>query len=718
MPLNTFRRLFDDDKKVTIPMIQRDYAQGRKKELKIREGFVKSLEDLINGKGGSLDFIYGALDNGVFTPLDGQQRLTTLYLLYWLAAKRESVDEAQYIFLKRFSYQTRPNSKFFCQHLFAHTPSADDDIAHDIRSQKWYRLEWNNDPTVDSMLRMLQFLDSRFYPDKDSISPIWDRLENIKFYCFDIENLGLTDDIYIKMNSRGKPLTNFEHFKAAFDKASSSRLAVKIDKDYTDRMWHLGSNSPHTASLRAKNPDLIPDVDRYLLNFIKVVARCITLSLYGTEPPASPMDWISDIYTHPSAVTMLERAFDAICTDEAADVFEKFFSRDDSDPEKINIDNINIHLLDTACIIGPDMGYAELLLLYAILLYLANHNTFPPSDSRYITEQQMQRRLRIARNLLKNSHNQLRPERYRAIFREVGELILHGTLNESRTALNENQKKEEIAKTAYISQNPQAEKAIAAIENHPLLLGALSAIGWTKPELFDTFRLAFTDYPGHSPLLTRAILCHGDIASMENWWRYRIGVGKNGGENLWRAVLFVNKDNSKIKDVLPAFLSDYAAKAQAGQRHADILKAIISEYNPDHLGHISYIIRYSSILSKSEYGKFYIDDEMGWVALYTRLKPGRHAAIMHLAVMQACEKAGLGSRLNLGEYLDNIQVDDSDTFIDATKRDAVHVLTRQPDGTMTETARYPLPPYGTVDIAHYIASKIIPQILSPKLTNP
>ena len=55
MPLNTFRHLFDDDKKVTIPMIQRDYAQGRKKELKIREGFVKSLEDLINGKGGSLE---------------------------------------------------------------------------------------------------------------------------------------------------------------------------------------------------------------------------------------------------------------------------------------------------------------------------------------------------------------------------------------------------------------------------------------------------------------------------------------------------------------------------------------------------------------------------------------------------------------------------------------------------------------------------------------
>ena len=718
MPLNTFRHLFDDEKKVIIPMIQRDYAQGRKKEVKIREGFVKSLEDLINGQAGSLDFIYGALDNGVFTPLDGQQRLTTLYLLYWLAAKRETVDEARYDFLKRFSYQTRPNSKFFCQHLFAHTPSADDDIAHDIRSQKWYRLEWNNDPTVDSMLRMLQYLDSRFYPDKENINPVWDRLENIKFYCFDIENLGLTDDIYIKMNSRGKPLTNFEHFKAEFDKASSSRLAAKMDMDYTDRMWRLGNNSTLTASSRAKNPDFIPDVDRYLLNFINTVTRCITLALYGTEPSENPMDWIADIYSHPSAVAMLERAFDAICPVEADNVFEKLFSRDDSDPDKINIDNINIHLLDTACITGAGMGYAELLLLYAILLYLANHNSFAPSDSQYITERTMINRMRVVRNLLKNSPNQLRPERYRAIFREVGEFILRGTLNESRTALNENQKKEEIAKAEYISQNPEAEKSIAAIENHPLLLGALSAIGWTKPELFDTFRDAFTDYPAHSPLLTRAILCHGDIASMENWWRYRIGVGRNGGENLWRAVLFVNKDNSKIKDVLPSFLADYAAKAQDGQEHTEILKAIISEYNPDHFGHISYIIRYSSILTKSEYGKFYIDDEMGWTALYTRFKPGRHSAIMHLAVMQACEETGLSSRLSLGEYLENIQVDESDTFIDATKKDAVRLLTRQHDGSITETARYPLPPYGSTDMAQYIAANIIPQILSLKFTNP
>ena len=91
---------------------------------------------------------------------------------------------------------------------------------------------------------------------------------------------------------------------------------------------------------------------------------------------------------------------------------------------------------------------------------------------------------------------------------------------------------------------------------------------------------------------------------------------------------------------------------------------------------------------------------------------------MHLAVMQACEETGLSSRLSLGEYLENIQVDESDTFIDATKKDAVRLLTRQHDGSITETARYPLPPYGSTDMAQYIAANIIPQILSLKFTNP
>ena len=92
--------------KIEIPMIQRDYAQGRKSFHSERHGnknalnetgekFINELfEALINTSQTEemeLDFVYGSikeLQNGnqklnYFYPLDGQQRLTTLFLLYW-----------------------------------------------------------------------------------------------------------------------------------------------------------------------------------------------------------------------------------------------------------------------------------------------------------------------------------------------------------------------------------------------------------------------------------------------------------------------------------------------------------------------------------------------------------------------------------------------------------------------------------------------------------
>jgi hypothetical protein len=39
----------------------------------------------------------------------------------------------------------------------------------------------------------------------------------ITFQLLDLENFGLSDDLYIKMNARGKPLTAFETFKARYE---------------------------------------------------------------------------------------------------------------------------------------------------------------------------------------------------------------------------------------------------------------------------------------------------------------------------------------------------------------------------------------------------------------------------------------------------------------------------------------------------------------------
>ena len=75
-------------KKIVIPIIQRDYAQGRIGKEYLREPFLGQLFDALQQQNTELvlDFVYGSVEKGVLYPLDGQQRLTTLWLLHWYLA--------------------------------------------------------------------------------------------------------------------------------------------------------------------------------------------------------------------------------------------------------------------------------------------------------------------------------------------------------------------------------------------------------------------------------------------------------------------------------------------------------------------------------------------------------------------------------------------------------------------------------------------------------
>jgi predicted transcriptional regulator len=92
------------------------------------------------------------------------------------------------------------------------------------------------------MLVMLDAMHEVFSQTPD----LWSKLKNgaISFYFLPIKDMGLTDELYIKMNSRGKPLTQFEHFKAELerelhkiDEPMAKRIGAKIDRDWTDMLW-------------------------------------------------------------------------------------------------------------------------------------------------------------------------------------------------------------------------------------------------------------------------------------------------------------------------------------------------------------------------------------------------------------------------------------------------------------------------------------------------
>lgn len=258
MSKNNFLGLLNSIDEFVVPTIQRDYAQGRDKGSnktlceEVRLGLISSLyNSLKNNKNILLDYIYGSIESNVFYPIDGQQRLTTLFLLHWYIGKKESIDvdrPDEFKVLRKFSYEIRDTSKEFCQSLIdINVDFSSESISNQIIDSSKYHDTYNYDPTVLAMLVVLDNIHKQF---KDIEVQLWDRLSNIEFWCLNLENFGLTDDLFVKMNARGKRLSRFDVFKSdlesSLEKKSTKLQTLKpmlenwkkeIDNSYLDAFW-------------------------------------------------------------------------------------------------------------------------------------------------------------------------------------------------------------------------------------------------------------------------------------------------------------------------------------------------------------------------------------------------------------------------------------------------------------------------------------------------
>lgn len=256
---------FINNHRIEIPIIQRDYAQGRTDKSDLRKSFLTSIKDSLSepNKELKLDFIYGSEMGGCIKPLDGQQRLTTLWLLHWyLALISGELNKESESVLVKFSYETRITSRDFCKALcdcenFKEYKRGES-VVEFIVNQTWFYSSWEHDPTIQSMLTMLK---GSSFDNKDGIESVfgfnngleyWETLisENcpVVFYYLPLRDFGLTDDLYIKMNARGKQLTPFENFKADFINEMrcqnlsdyldvTTGVPIKIDTTWTDIFW-------------------------------------------------------------------------------------------------------------------------------------------------------------------------------------------------------------------------------------------------------------------------------------------------------------------------------------------------------------------------------------------------------------------------------------------------------------------------------------------------
>ncbi|GHB67761.1 hypothetical protein GCM10008107_16520 [Psychrosphaera saromensis] len=231
----TFYGLFDEVDSIEIPILQRDYAQGRSEESEVRTLFLRSLFNVLTVEDDperhplDLDFVYGNFENGdnkIFSVLDGQQRLTTLFLLHWfLAVENNQQSDFKERFVtsdsrSRFTYKTRPSTTEFFNALMANNfVSSKRKLSVQISDSQWFYLSWKQDPTVQACLCMLDAIQEMFVGKSDGL---FDKLSDtahpyITFQFLNLHSFGLSDELYIKMNARGKPLTVFENFKAKLE---------------------------------------------------------------------------------------------------------------------------------------------------------------------------------------------------------------------------------------------------------------------------------------------------------------------------------------------------------------------------------------------------------------------------------------------------------------------------------------------------------------------
>lgn len=244
---DTFRALFDGGRRVEIPTIQRDYAQGRDDEhsQEVRRRFVGSLVKALKSPDAApldLDFVYGRESDGRLEPLDGQQRLTTLFLLHWYVANLDGVSEDFRSWISPhgrgsgFTYNTRPSAREFFDELVKATvpvralSRGASAVSLAIKDAPWFAQQWRRDPTVIGCLAMLDCIHEHLADE----SGLWLRLVStdappVVFNLLRLENFGLSDDLYLKMNARGKALTPFEIFKAEFESRVGTVFGDRAD---------------------------------------------------------------------------------------------------------------------------------------------------------------------------------------------------------------------------------------------------------------------------------------------------------------------------------------------------------------------------------------------------------------------------------------------------------------------------------------------------------
>lgn len=239
-------------KNIVIPSLQRDYVQGNQYD-KI-EPFIEYLLDGLNSDNGiDLNYIYGIEnDEGkTFYPIDGQQRLTTLWLLRMYLTSKANINNPtdKKVLEQKLIYQTREYAHDFCMEMSEHINELFTTQCKlvKIEEQNWFIDAWRHDTTVRGCISTLEIIDRKF-GNNNAVKMLENFDRNLHYTIESLNDNDVNGDIYIKMNGRGVPLTEYENLKSWLDKKVEdlfgkdnscfvSNWRICTDNKWTDMVW-------------------------------------------------------------------------------------------------------------------------------------------------------------------------------------------------------------------------------------------------------------------------------------------------------------------------------------------------------------------------------------------------------------------------------------------------------------------------------------------------
>ena len=630
----TFKSLLENYS-IVIPQIQRDYAQGRKSETDLRKDFIGKIKGAIYDEvlPLNLDFIYGYTEKSSnenwFIPLDGQQRLTTLWLLHWILAPRENgtmTDDMSEL-LTRFTYETRISSKRFCKNL-VNQPFyliGNSSISSRIIDSAWFMASWINDPTVISMLNMLDTLHEEFV-DKDLA---WNNLianSRVTFDFIDIksEEFKLTDELYIKMNSRGKPLTKFENFKAQFAGLLASPdteyfgetreyekslisyqqyFAFKIDSTWIDLFWNY----------RQSNNGKIDD---YVYNFINYAAEILyyksRTSVY-TSDLKFDFEFLNGVFSTSENVNFLFNSLDFLSSlNDVKGFFQEIFKE---------VSTFDVHSEDYFFRAMSNLGFdvKDKAILYAILCFC----TISPKREKSelfdfvrivrnllltVRQPNQTKRIEFASNLrMPNMSDyckfiddllaQIKIEPTKKVYEIFSENDFSGFTRENIA--------NEKAKAGLLTQIPTLRRSVHALEEHPQIQGNTSNFRLDSPDIERkiTAFLNIWDSTIEDSLIIRALLTIGNYSVITHPYSSLGKIRYFGCKNNWNRILtaYERQEREKVQKCLDEFLAAY--DEVVGTDQSEKLQFLIDNFDPEEKSWRYYFVKYEPITDASYYSK-------------------------------------------------------------------------------------------------------------------